>query len=166
MPIREGEVLERAAVHENATLHVAAMGFWTLMIAPDDGADRCGPMPQDVVELSKPARYDRTPNHGRLVPQLARPGGTPRTLGGNPLAVGDQFFRPARIVARRGQEVTWRFSSVEPHSVTVANGPRGFSSVYWGQTQGEYKVTPTVRGTYRLTCLVHPTTMAQTLVVR
>jgi plastocyanin len=166
VPIREGEVLERTAVHENATLHVAAMGFWTLLIVPDEGTDRCGPMPQDVVELSKPARYDRTPNHGRIVPQLARPGGTPRALTGNPLAVGDQFFRPARIIARRGQEVTWRFSGLEPHSVTVANGPRGFSSVYWGQQQGEYKFTPTVRGTYRLTCLVHPTTMAQTLVVR
>jgi hypothetical protein len=50
--------------------------------------------------------------------------------------------------------------------VTVANGPRGFSSVYWGQNNGEYKFRPTVRGTYRLTCLVHPTSRAQTLVVR
>jgi hypothetical protein len=51
--------------------------------------------------------------------------------------------------------------------VTVANGPRGFSSVYWGQGAGTtYRIKPRVRGTYRLTCLVHPTSMAQTLVVR
>jgi plastocyanin len=81
--------------------------------------------------------------------------------------VGDGFFRPGRVVARPGQEITWRFAGLEPHSVTVANGPRGFSSVYWGSQAGqEYKFRPTVRGTYRLTCLVHPTTMGQTLVVR
>jgi len=167
VPIREGEVLERAAVHENASLHVAAMGFWTLFVVRDEDATRCAPMPQDVAELSRPARYDRTPDHGRLVPQLSRPGGPLRALGANPLAVGDQFFRPARISARRGETVTWRFSGLEPHTVTVANGPRGFSSVYWGQVaDASYSFKPTVRGTYRLTCLVHPTTMAQTLVVR
>ena len=63
--------------------------------------------------------------------------------------------------------MTWKFGGLEPHSVTVANGPRGFSSVYWGQPGGtSYSFKPTVRGTYRLTCLVHPTTMGETLVVR
>ena len=59
----------------------------------------------------------------------------------------------------------WSFSGIEPHSVTVANGPRGFSSTYFGQTGGEYRFTPTVKGTYRMTCLVHPTTMGQDLIV-
>jgi plastocyanin len=62
--------------------------------------------------------------------------------------------------------VTWRFSGQKPHSVTVANGPRGFSSVYWGRARGSYTYTPKVKGTYRLTCLVHPTSMAETLVVK
>ena len=65
-----------------------------------------------------------------------------------------------------GQTVTWRFSGTAAHSVTVANGPRGFSSLYVGQRRGSYSFTPQVPGTYRLTCLVHPTTMAQTLEVR
>jgi hypothetical protein len=168
VPITSGEVLERTAVHDNANLHVAAMGFWTLFVSRDDSVQRCAPRPRDVVELSKPRNYDRTPNHGLVVPQLSRPGGAPRPLtGGNPLMVGDGIFRPGRVVARAGQEITWRFAGLEPHSVTVANGPRGFSSVYWGSQAGqEYKFRPTVRGTYRLTCLVHPTTMGQTLVVR
>ena len=63
-------------------------------------------------------------------------------------------------------EAVWRFAGIEPHSVTVANGPRGFSSNYLGNTSGQYSFTPTVPGTYRLTCLIHPTTMAQTLVVK
>ena len=71
----------------------------------------------------------------------------------------------SRITARVGETVTWSFDGQLPHSVTVANGPRGFSSIYWGQTSGSYSVTPTVPGTYKLTCLVHPTRMAQTLEV-
>jgi plastocyanin len=62
--------------------------------------------------------------------------------------------------------VTWRFAGVTPHTVTVANGPAGFSSLYSGRTQGTYTFTPRRRGTYRLTCLIHPTRMGQTLVVR
>ena len=70
------------------------------------------------------------------------------------------------MTAHVGETVTWRFGGRLPHSVTVANGPRGFSSVYWGRTNGTYSVTPKVKGTYRLVCLVHPTTMAQTLQVK
>jgi plastocyanin len=167
VPIREGEVLERTAYHDNANLHVASMGFWTLYAARDSDATKCAPMPQDVVELDKPARYDRTPNHGLVVPQLAKPSGSFRPLAARAPLAGDGFFRPGKLSVRRGQSVTWRFTGLEPHSVTVANGPRGFSSVYWGQGKGtSYSFKPTVRGTYRLTCLVHPTTMGQTVVVR
>jgi plastocyanin len=52
---------------------------------------------------------------------------------------------------------------LEPHSVSVANGPRGFSSSYLGNVRGSYSFTPSVPGVYRLTCLIHPTTMGQTL---
>ena len=85
---------------------------------------------------------------------------------GSPLQIGDDFFAPGKITARAGETVTWSFAGRRPHSVTVANGPRGFSSVYWGRTRGSYSVTPTVKGTYKLVCLVHPTTMAQTLEVK
>ena len=81
------------------------------------------------------------------------------------LPVGDQYFRSPRVTAKVGERITWRFAGVEPHSVTVANGPRGFSSNYLGQVAGEYSFAPTVPGTYRLTCLIHPTTMGQTLKV-
>ena len=51
--------------------------------------------------------------------------------------VGDQFFSRGRVAAKVGQRLTWRFTGVEPHSVTVANGPRGFWSNYLGQTCAE-----------------------------
>jgi hypothetical protein len=166
VPIAEGEVLRRVAVHDNHNLHVAAMGFWIGMFVPDDSIERCGRLPDDIVEINRPKRFDRTPNHDLIVPQLARPRGPFRPFDGSPLSIGDNFFRPQRITAAVGQTVTWSFDGTLPHSVTVANGPRGFSSVYWGRTAGTYSVTPEVPGTYRLTCLVHPTQMAQTLEVK
>jgi len=168
IPVTAGEVLERRSVHDNSTLHVAAMGFWAIQLVRDDSVTRCGPMPTDVQEVSKPRRYDRSYPfvYNRTVPQLFKPSGPFAPFTGASLVVGDQWFRPDRITARVGQRVSWRFSGVEPHSVTVANGPRGFSSSYLGTASGTYSFTPSVPGTYRLTCLIHPTTMSQTLEVR
>ena len=165
VPIREGEVFTRTGVHDNSNLHVQSMAFWVLFIARDDSVTDCAALPDDVTDVARPRRFDRTPNHGLVVPQLAKPTGRIRTFDGGPMTVGDPFFRPARVRSRAGQEVVWRFDSIEPHTVTVANGPRGFSSSYIGQSGGEYRFTPTVKGTYRMTCLIHPTTMGQDLVV-
>jgi hypothetical protein len=166
VPIREGEVLTRRAVHDNHNLHVAAMGFWALMVVPDDSVKECEPMPNDITEVMKPKRYDKTPPHDAVVPQLVRGAGKLTLFEGGELPVGDNFFRPGRVEAKVGQPVTWRFAGKEPHSVTVANGPRGFSSNYLGRPSGTYSFTPTVKGTYKLTCLIHPTQMGQDLVVR
>jgi plastocyanin len=168
IPVTGGEVLERAAVHDNSTLHVAATGFWVLMLVRDDTVQPCAAMPADIFEMTRPPRYDHSFPYvyNRVVPQLARPAGPLRAFTGHSLLVGDEWFRPGRITARVGQRITWRFAGVEPHSVTVANGPRGFSSSYLGTTRGTYAFTPTVPGVYRLTCLIHPTTMSQTLDVR
>ncbi|HEU0023468.1 MAG TPA: hypothetical protein VFQ12_02475 [Thermoleophilaceae bacterium] len=166
IPIKKGEVLRRVAVHENHNLHVASMGFWATWFVPDDSVRKCEKIPKDIVEINRPKRFDRTPNHQLKVPQLAKPQGAFTAFTGDPVSIGDDFFRPGRITAKVGQPVTWSFDGQKPHSVTVANGPRGFSSVYWGRTSGQYTVTPTVKGTYKLVCLVHPTSMAETLVVK
>jgi hypothetical protein len=165
IPVAAGEVLERTALHDNSTLHVAAMGFWVLSVVRDDAVRACAPMPTDLSEVTRPARYDRRAPYvyDREVPQLVRPEGRWRPFRGAPLPIGDQWFRPARLTSKVGRRITWRFAGVEPHSVTVANGPRGFSSNYLGRVEGTYSFTPTVPGTYRLTCLIHPTTMGQTL---
>jgi plastocyanin len=166
IPLAKGEVLQRRAVHDNSNLHVASMGFWVLNLVRDDSVKPCGRIPRDIREVNKPKRYDKTPNFGLVVPQLAKPTGVFQPFTGSPVSVGDLFFRPGKISANVGQTVSWRFTGSQPHSVTVANGPRGFSSVYLGRTRGRYSFRPTVPGTYRMTCLIHPTTMAQTLVVR
>ena len=166
VPITSGEVLRRVAVHDNHNLHVASMGFWSMWVVEDDSVKRCGKMPTDMVDINRPPRFDRTPNHELEVPQLTKPSRTRGAFVGSPLEIGDDFFRPGVITAKVGEPVTWSFGGTRPHSVTVANGPRGFSSLYWGRNTGTYTVTPEVKGTYRLVCLVHPTTMAQTLKVK
>jgi plastocyanin len=168
IPIAAGETLERAAYHSNVNLHVAAMGFWVLQLVRDDSLTACAPMPTDLQEVTKPARYDEAAPfvYDRVVPQLAKPTGSWKAYSGGVVPIGDRWFKPQRLTSKVGQRITWSFDGAEPHSVTVANGPRGFSSNYLGQFGGRYSFTPTVPGTYRLTCLIHPTTMAETVRVR
>ena len=167
VPIAGGEVFKRRALHDNENLHVAAMSFWILHVVDDPGVERCDPIPEDLREIDRPARFDRTPNHGLRVPQLAPPKpGRPRPASSDPLRVDDIGFGPGRVLARVGKPLTWEFAGALPHTVTVANGPLGFSSIYSGKVKGTYTFTPRRRGTYRLTCLVHPTTMGQTVVVK
>ena len=89
-----------------------------------------------------PAQYDRKAPYvyDREVPQLFAPARALARVRGGALPVGDQFFRPPRLTAKVGERITWRFAGVEPHSVTVANGPRGFSSNYLGNTRGDVLV--------------------------
>ena len=131
---RRARCSQRVAVHDNHNLHVASMGFWATWFVKDDSVKECGKIPNDIVEINKPKRYDHTPDYDLKVPQLSKPQGAFSAFDGNDLTVGDDFFRPGRITAKVGQPVTWRFSGQKPHSVTVANGPRGFSSIYWGST--------------------------------
>jgi len=166
VPIHQGEVLRRRAVHDAHNLHVAGMGFWMLYIVRDDGVGQCDPMPTDITELRRPARYDKTPNFELKVPQLDKPKGVFAPFSGGSISIADDYFRPGKLDAKVGDTLTWEFKGSKPHTVTVANGPRGFSSVYSGQLRGTQQFTFRVPGTYRLTCLVHPTTMGQTVRVR
>ena len=166
IPIKQGEVLRRRAVHDARNLHVAAMGFWVLHLVRDDNVEQCGPLPTDLTELRRPKRFDKTPNHDLKVPQLDKPRGAFAPFTGGAITVADDYFRPAKLEVKKGETVTWEFKGSKPHTITVANGPRGFSSLYSGQVRGSKSFTFDVPGTYRMTCLVHPTTMGQTVRVR
>ncbi len=97
VPVAAGEVLERVALHDNATLHVAAMGFWVLLLAARRRASRAArrcrptsarsPCPRSTTRVA-PFVFSRT------VPQLFKPGGPLKAFNGR---VGDQFFRAGRV---------------------------------------------------------------------
>jgi hypothetical protein len=65
---------------------------------------------------------------------------------------------------RAGSTLTWRFLGDTLHNVTLANGPRGFSSpnLSDGRT---YSKRLAVAGTYRLFCGLHPVDMTATVKV-
>jgi hypothetical protein len=168
IPISAGETLNGVARHDNQYPHVASMGFWVLWVIRDDTVKPCSPVPKDIRSVSKPKRYARKPPFWRgQVPLYTKPRGPLQKYAGDLLPVGDTFFRPQRIEAKVGQTITWNFTgSTDPHTVTVANGPRGFSSLYLGSRSGTYSYTPTVKGKYNLYCYVHPLAMSQELVVK
>jgi plastocyanin len=71
---------------------------------------------------------------------------------------------PHKLTINRGTRVTWTWTGLKMHSVTVASGPASFSSRI--QTHGSYGHMFTRRGAYHLYCQVHPDTMRMTVVVR
>ncbi len=96
------------------------------------------------------------------VPLMAPPTGAFKPLGSG-ISVSDYFFSKRRVVVDRGTPVTWKFDAEREHDVSVASGPRGFSSP-WIQN-GEYSFTPTKPGLYKLYCTLHPGRMSQELKV-
>jgi plastocyanin len=80
------------------------------------------------------------------------------------ITVGDRFFRFANVSVRRGATLRWSFVGDELHNITVANGPRGFSSrnLLKGNT---YRKKLRKTGTYKLFCGLHPVSMTGTVKV-
>ena len=108
-----------------------------------------------------------TPDYELKVPQLSKPSGAVRRLRRWRAERGRRLLparadhlegRPAGDVAlRRARSRTrspWPTARADSRPCTGA------------RSAARYTVTPTVKGTYKLVCLVHPTTMAETLVVK
>ena len=68
-----------------------------------------------------------------------------------------------RPVDHASSACNWRFDASRDHDVSVANGPRGFSSEWI--KRGEFTYTPKVPGKYSLYCTLHPGLMSQELKV-
>jgi plastocyanin len=78
------------------------------------------------------------------------------------VSVGDNFFRPTRVVEPAGTKTVWRWTGSNPHNVTVTRGPTKFHSKT--QTSGTFTATPHTKGTYSIICTIHGFKM--TMVVR
>ncbi|HEX6388727.1 MAG TPA: plastocyanin/azurin family copper-binding protein [Solirubrobacteraceae bacterium] len=183
IPVAKGERLRLTAAYDGELPHVRAMGIMILAFAPDPAVSGgCGALPGDVQRYQTTTLRGRTKTPRTTIPlnylppsQLGTGKRARRVSGppGAPLAwprggvvdVGDLFFSPARLRVRRGATVSWRFTGTTLHNVTLAQGPRGFSSF---DLNGDRTYSQRLRkpGTYRLFCALHPTTMLQTVTVR
>ena len=78
---------------------------------------------------------------------------------------GRPFFRRPNVSLLAGGTLTWRFDGPTLHNITLANGPRGFSSKNLSRA-ARFKKKLTVPGTYQLFCGLHPVDMTATIKVK
>lgn len=175
--LSQGEKVKLSAVYDNQFPHTRAMGIAIAYMAPDAGVTgRCEPLPTDTVEYqteephrTAPPRF-RVPligldKRGRAV-EIERPAGRVRSLPrGGTVRVRNFRFSAPNLSVRRGAKITWRFDDPELHNITIADGPRGFSSAHLSDGR-TYAKRLTTKGTYKLFCGLHPVSMTQTVKVK
>jgi len=99
-----------------------------------------------------------------LVPVLGGvANGAPKTT----VKLGDNFFKPSVKSVKRGTKVRFKWVGNRPHNVTKRSGPGGsFSSRTTSARGVNFAKRFAKKGTYRLICTIHPTTMRMKLTVR
>jgi plastocyanin len=175
VPLAAGERVVLQSRYDASQPHTRVMGIMIAYFAPDASAnERCAARPGDMVQLEQP-RGRRTPPHFR-VPIVGVRNGKPVNITAPPgrrvalgrrgtVEVGDLFFRRPNVSLPAGGTLTWRFNGSGLHNITLANGPRGFSSpnLSDGRT---YSKKLSVPGTYQLFCGLHPIDMTATIKVK
>jgi plastocyanin len=80
------------------------------------------------------------------------------------VAVKDNVFAPKNITVKKGSTMKWVWQGSAPHNVTVTSGPAKFRSAT--QTKGNFSKKLTKKGTYKLVCTIHETSMSMRIKVR
>lgn len=166
IPVAAGTRLALDSTYDATRPHTRVMGIDIAYLAPDTTVtDPCGPIPADVQTLQTSAPH-RTAAPRFVVP-IRPPQGATRTLrpGAATIGVRDNRFTVPKAVVAAGTTLTWRFKGLQLHNVTVADGPRGFSSANLDGGRA-YRAKLTVPGTYKLFCGLHPMAMTETVTVR
>jgi hypothetical protein len=182
IPVRAGEQLRLKASYNNHLPHTRVMGIMMLGFVADPSADtRCTTgLPGDLNRFwLQPVGRKRTPlvrvpingfsarrRPGGRAGAIRRPRGrTVRLRSGSLVEVGDLYFGPRNVAVRRGSVLRWHFFGDTLHNVTLANGPRGFSSQNLSRDR-EFSYRFRKPGTYRLYCGLHPVRMTSTVTVK
>ena len=174
IPLAAGERVVLSSKYDAALPHTRVMGIMIAFMAPDPSVtERCGARPDDMAALPAPSGRRSPPpfrvpivgrRGGKAVNIQAPPGRRVRVGKGGTIDVGDLFFRRANVTMAAGGTLTWRFSGDTLHNITLANGPRGFSSPNLSQGR-TYRKKLSVPGTYQLFCGLHPVDMTATVKV-
>ncbi|HEY7453723.1 MAG TPA: plastocyanin/azurin family copper-binding protein [Thermoleophilaceae bacterium] len=175
VPLAAGERVVLESRYDASQPHTRVMGIMVAFLAPDASVTTaCGARPDDMAELPAPAGRSKAPRFrvpivgrrgGRAVNIKAPPGRRVRLGRRGTIDVGDLFFRRPNVSVPAGARLTWRFDGSSLHNVTLANGPRGFSSPNLSQGR-TYTRRLTVPGTYQIFCGLHPVDMTATVKVR
>jgi hypothetical protein len=175
VPLAAGEKVVLEADYDASQPHTRVMGIMVVFLAPDSSVtQKCGARPHDFLGLKKPKGRKSPPpfkvpivgRRGGKAINIAAPPGKRISLGrGGTVEVGDLFFKRPNISLRAGGTVTWRFDGPTLHNITLANGPRGFSSKNLSNGR-RFKKKLTVPGTYQLFCGLHPVDMTATIKVK
>jgi copper binding plastocyanin/azurin family protein len=174
VPLAAGEKVLLKSEYDASLPHTRVMGISVVFLAPDPSVTTpCGTHPKDFAALPTPAGRRLPPpfrvpivgrRGNRAVNIKAPPGKRVRLGRRGTIGVGDLYFRRPNVTLPAGGTLTWRFDGDTLHNITLANGPRGFSSpnLSKGRT---YRKKLTVPGTYQLFCGLHPVDMTATVKV-
>jgi plastocyanin len=175
VPLAAGERVVLESRYDAALPHTRVMGIMIAFLAPDASVTQpCGARPSNLASLPAPAGRRAAPRF--VVPIVGRRGGKAVNIDAPPgrrvsvgrrgtVEVGDLYFRRPNITMRAGGTLTWRFEGSNLHNVTLANGPRGFSSPNLSNGRA-YSKKLTVPGTYQIFCGLHPVDMTATVKVK
>jgi plastocyanin len=174
VPVAAGETLRLKSIYDAERAHTRVMGIFIFYMTREDGppAAPCAAAPADLTETAPLSGRLDAPrvvvpltglNERGVAVQISRPPGKTKTT--RRVVIRDNRFSVRNLLLRRGATVSWDFKGSDLHDVTVASGPRGFSSPH--QTLGgKFSQKLSTPGTYRLFCSLHPVAMTQRIVVR
>jgi plastocyanin len=178
IPVAAGEQLKLTATYDNSRPHTRVMGITMIYIAPDSSVTQpCAPLPDDRFSLStdQPGRSSPPPftvpltglnADGKAIRIQHPPGATTTTDGGRTdVEVANFAFSRPNLQVRRGSTVRWRFDDRLLHNITLASGPRGFSSPNLNGGRS-FAAKLTKPGRYQLFCALHPVAMTESIVVK
>jgi plastocyanin len=182
-PIHQGERIRLTANYDDQRPHTRVMGISMVYVAPDETVGKCAPKPDDVVSI-QPAELRHEPYrthtprfvvpltgldaNGNAVSIKRPPGKTVAAASGTKIGVEDFFFKRPNLAVKPGAVLKWTFGTPTIHNVTLANGPRGFSSPNLNTDPGAprtFSFKFRKSGTYRIFCALHPVTMSETVTV-
>ena len=181
-PVTAGSSVRLRSVYDDSQPHTRVMGIMIAYVAPDPSVtDPCGELPDDVETLgtNEPGRSEPVPfevpltsiNQQTGVAETISkpPGKTKRVKSGAELQVRDNYFKTPNVRIDRGDRLSWAFDTNDIHNLTLANGPVAVGSPNLGRDGGGAPRVFTKRfgepGTYRMFCALHPTQMAERVVV-
>jgi hypothetical protein len=191
-PIKAGQTLRLTSNYDAERLHTRVMGISVIFVSHEPVEDGCGPLADDVQDSFGLTQGRRNPpeftvpitgrrGNGGIARSISRPPGRTVFLRNrSTIAMDDFFFSRPNAVVNQGSRLNWRVGrdrncegglgtgnrpGCTLHNVTVASGPRGFSSDNLNNGR-VYSQRLTKPGKYRIFCALHPVDMTETVTVR